>query len=242
MMDRRTVAQEVQGQLLAALHLGHKQLRKSQEQARKSQEQARSAVAEAVRNGNELAKVVRPSLPGLGGLADPARLRSSAQEFAGQVAARQRQLAGRALEVASPVADQLITAQREFAERALQVASPVVTDGLTLLTRAAATLPGLRRRPTTAAEPVDHVVRTAPATVATDEAASNGGYPNGADRSRARPGKPGAADRQRTHAFDRKGCRHQAGRDNHVGDSEAGHQAGDRQERDREDYWRQDGD
>jgi hypothetical protein len=103
---------------------GNEQLRKSQEQLRKSQEQfrkgreaqlrkGREAVSTAIRTGNELAKAVRPSIPALPAkglhlpqvstLPSPAKLRAQAQEFAGHVAATQRHLADRAVQVASPL-------------------------------------------------------------------------------------------------------------------------------------------
>jgi exonuclease VII small subunit len=123
MPDTRTVAHEIQEQLVAAMHRGHKQLRKSQEQFRKGQEQlrksqeqlrkGREAVNVAIRSGNELAKAVRPNIPALPGkglqlpplstLRSPAKLRAHAQDFAGQVAATQRSLADKALHVAGPL-------------------------------------------------------------------------------------------------------------------------------------------
>jgi hypothetical protein len=116
MPDTRTVAHDVQEQLVAAVHRGHKQLRKRQEQIRKSQEQlrkGREAVNVAIRTGNELAKAVRPNIPARPGkglqlppfstLPSPAKLRAQAQEFAGQVAATQRNLADKALHVAGPL-------------------------------------------------------------------------------------------------------------------------------------------
>ena len=68
MIDTRAVAQEVQDQLLAAMHRGQEQLRWSQEQLRRSQDQvrkSREAMAEAIRSGNDLAKAMRPSIPAL---------------------------------------------------------------------------------------------------------------------------------------------------------------------------------
>ena len=61
MIDTRAVAQEVQDQLLAAVHRGQAQMRKSQDQMRKSRE----AVTDIIRTGNQLAKAVRPSIPSL---------------------------------------------------------------------------------------------------------------------------------------------------------------------------------
>jgi hypothetical protein len=131
MVDTRAVAHEVQEQFLAAVQRGQQQfrrgqeqLRKSQDQLRKSQEQfrkgreaqlrkGREAVSTAIRTGNELAKAVRPNIPArsakglhvpqVGALPSPAKLRAHAQEFAGQVAATQRHLADRAVQVASPL-------------------------------------------------------------------------------------------------------------------------------------------
>jgi exonuclease VII small subunit len=123
MPDTRTVAHEIQEQLVAAMHRGHKQLRKSQEQLRKGQEQlrkgqeqlrkGREAMNVAIRSGNELAKSVRPNIPALPGkglqlpplssLRNPAKLRAHAQDFAGQVAATQRSIADKALHVAGPL-------------------------------------------------------------------------------------------------------------------------------------------
>src|SRR5215469_15201120 len=93
MIDTRALAQEVQDQLLAVVHRGQEQLRKSQDQVRKSHE----AVVGAIRTGNERAKTARPNIPALNTLADPAKLRASAQDLADQFLASQRHLADRAI-------------------------------------------------------------------------------------------------------------------------------------------------
>ena len=136
MIDTRAIAQEVQDQLLAAVHKGQEQLRKSQDQVRKTQDhirksqdhvrkgqeqvrKGREAVHTAMRTGNELAKAVRPSIPALptpklhvaslSTLASPARLRANAQEFVDQVIATQRSLADKAVHVASPLVTESVT-------------------------------------------------------------------------------------------------------------------------------------
>src|SRR5215469_6423324 len=158
MIDTRALAQEVQDQLLAAVHRGQQQFRKSQDQMRKSQDQmrkSREAMAEAIRSGNQLAKSIRPSISGLPvptvrippltTPADRARLRARSQELADQVVATQRHLADRALQVTSPLAEQAIATQRQLADKALQAASPVVAERVAKLAHAVGTLPGMRR-------------------------------------------------------------------------------------------------
>ncbi len=116
MVDTRTIAHEVQEQLMGAVQRGQKELRKRQEQLRKSQEQlrkGRESVNVAIRTGNELAKAVRPNisalqskglhLPQIAPLTSPAKLREQAQGLAGQVVASQRNLAGKALHAATPL-------------------------------------------------------------------------------------------------------------------------------------------
>jgi hypothetical protein len=138
MIDTRALAQEVQDQLLEAVHRGQQQFRKGQDQLRKSQDQmrrSREALAEAVRSGNQLAKSIRPSIPALPvptvrippltTPADRARLRARSHELADQVVATQRHLADRALEVTTPLAEQVIATQRHLADRALQVTTPL---------------------------------------------------------------------------------------------------------------------
>jgi hypothetical protein len=147
MIDTRALAQEVQDQLLAAMHRGQDQFRKSQDQMRKSQyhlRKSREAMAEAIRNGNQVAKAMRPSFPPLTTPVDRAKLRADALELADQVVATQRRLADRALEVTGPLAEQLIATQRQLAGRALH-ANPVVADRVAKLTHAVGTLPGMRR-------------------------------------------------------------------------------------------------
>src|ERR1700739_2851282 len=100
MVDTRALAQEVQDQLLAVVHRGQEQLRKSQDQVRKSQGQlrkSREAVVGAIRTGNQRAKATRPDILTLNTLADPAKLRASVQELADRALAGQRHLADRAL-------------------------------------------------------------------------------------------------------------------------------------------------
>jgi hypothetical protein len=137
MVDTRTIAHEVQEQLQVAVQRGQKELRKRQEQFRKGQEQlrkGRESVNVAIRNGNELAKSVRPNIPALQGkglhlpqiapLTSPARLREHAQGLAGQVVATQRNLA----------------------EKALQAATPLVTDGVARLNKVVSLLEERERR------------------------------------------------------------------------------------------------
>ncbi len=154
MIDTRAVAQEVQDQLLAAMQKG-------QEQVRKGQEQVREAVTGAIRTGNELAKSVRPSIPALqlpslripalASVTDPAKLRAGAHEFAEQVMARQRALAGKAFEAATPL----------------------VADGVARLTKVAEMLQAARRpgRADTGASEVKAVDTAAADTSAADSAA-----------------------------------------------------------------------
>ncbi len=151
MVDSRTIAHEVQEQLLGAMQRGQKELRKRQEQIRKGQEQirkgqeqlrkgqehirkGRESVNVAIRTGNELAKAVRPNLTALQGkglrfpqvapLTSPAKLREHAQGLAGQVVATQRNLA----------------------EKALHAATPLVTDGVARLNKVVSLLEERERR------------------------------------------------------------------------------------------------
>jgi hypothetical protein len=143
MVDTRTIAHEVQEQLMGAMQRGQEEFRKRQEQLRKGQEQlrkGREAVNVAIRNGNEMAKAVRPNvqrlqgkglhLPPLETLTSPAKLRAHAQEVAGQFAAT----------------------QRTRAERAFQVASPLVTEGVARLNKAVSSL--LEERDLSHSEPL----------------------------------------------------------------------------------------
>lgn len=158
MIDTRAVAQEVQDQLLAAVHRGHEQFRKGQEQVRRG----RDTVTVAIRTGNELAKAVKPNLPtlpvpslrvpSLTELTAGGKLRASAQELADQVAATQRKLAGNAQEVAG----QMLATQRKFTVKAVQVASPLLAEGVARLTGSLA--PGRR---TEHPEPLAHVTKKA---------------------------------------------------------------------------------
>src|SRR5262249_12385831 len=130
MIDTRALAQEVQDQLVAAVHRGQKQLRKSQDQVRKGQDQvrrSREAVADAIRTGNERAKAVRSNIPALpvrspalNTLADPAKLRARSQELADQFLASQRHLADRALSGQRHLADRAVARQRNFADQAVE--------------------------------------------------------------------------------------------------------------------------
>ena len=102
MIDRRAVAQEVQDQLVAAVHRGQEQLRKSREQMRKSHDELhkrREALVETMRASSKNGKGTRltiPSLPenlrvpSLSTLPSPAKLRANAHELAGHVIATQR--------------------------------------------------------------------------------------------------------------------------------------------------------
>jgi hypothetical protein len=125
MIDSKSVVQEVQKELLAALQRGQDHVRKSQEQVRRG----RDAVAGAVRAGTELTKAARPSVPARPTvhIPGPAQLRAHAQELAGHAQelaghaiTAQRELAGKAWHVTSPYAERVITAQRGLAERARQ--------------------------------------------------------------------------------------------------------------------------
>jgi uncharacterized phage infection (PIP) family protein YhgE len=151
MVDGRTIAHEVQEQLMGAVQRGQKELRRRQEQLRKGQEQLRKgqeqlrkgqeqlrkgqeSVNVAIRTGNELAKSVRPNLtalqakglhlPHIAPLTSPAKLREHAQGLAGQVVATQRNIAG----------------------KALQAATPLVTDGVARLNKVVSLLEERERR------------------------------------------------------------------------------------------------
>ncbi len=126
MIDTAKLAQELQDQVLTAVHRGQQQFRKGQDQVRKGQDQmrkGRDAMANAFRAGNELTKAIRPNipalpntklrlpalpdaasrLPSLGTLANPAKLREHVNEFAGHVAATQRNVADKAMQAAGPL-------------------------------------------------------------------------------------------------------------------------------------------
>lgn len=138
MIDSKSVVQEVQKELLAALQRGQEQVRKGQDRVRKSQEQARKsrdAVVSVVRAGSELAKAARPGAPTLH-IPSPATMRAHAQELAGQAIGAQRELATKARQAASPYTEHVATAQRALAGRVSEVAkvaTPIVTEGVTRL-------------------------------------------------------------------------------------------------------------
>jgi hypothetical protein len=160
--DSKSVVQEVQKELLAAVQRGQEQVRRGQERVRKSQEQARKsrdAVVSVVRAGSELAKAVRPTRSAVPPVHIPraAAVRAHAQELAGQAISAQRDFAVRARHAAGPVAERVLTAQRELAGKARQAgldqaaaaqrslaervvevakaATPIVTEGRTRLTQ-----------------------------------------------------------------------------------------------------------
>ncbi len=155
MIDTRALAQEVQDQLVAAVHRGQEQLRKRHDQVRKSQDQVRKGrevVVDALRMGNERAKAARSTMPELSTLADPAKLRARSQELADQFLASQRQLADRAIARQRHLADQVVASQRHLADQvvarqrqALRSASPVVAQRVAQLTQVFEVLPGMRR-------------------------------------------------------------------------------------------------
>jgi hypothetical protein len=161
MIDTRAVAQEVQDQLVAAMNKGQERVRKAQDQVRQAQEQVRKggneqvrkgrqAMTGAIRTGNELTKAFRPNIPALpkpglrvpslSHLADPAKLRASAQEFADQMIATQRKVAGEVFATQRNLAGQLFATQRSLADKAFQAASPFVADSVTRLSKVVATL------------------------------------------------------------------------------------------------------
>ena len=162
MIDTRALAQEVQDQLIAAMHRSQEQLRRSQEQLRRSQEQlrrsqeqlrkgqdqvrkGREAMLDAIRTGNQFAKSVRSNFAAQGTLPSAAKLRADAQELAGQLVATQRSLADKALQAAGPLAEHVAATRRNLADRAVQAASPVVVDGVAKLTQVVSAWPGVRK-------------------------------------------------------------------------------------------------
>jgi hypothetical protein len=163
MIDTRAVAQEIQEQVLAAVHRGHEQFRKGQDQVRKSQQQGREAARVAVRTGSQVAKAVLPSLPQLprpevhlpsvSDLTSPDKLRAHAHDLAGQALANQRRLADSA--------GQVLAAQRKLAEKAVEFATPLVAEGVNRITQVAGSIGVSHRTP--AAEPAARVVTAAPA-------------------------------------------------------------------------------
>src|SRR5215469_1302275 len=119
MIDSKTV-QEVQKELIAAVHRGHEQVRKGQERVRKGQAQvrkSREAVAGVV---SDLAKSVLPTASA--GRAvhvpTPAEARAQAKAIAGHAITVQRELAGKAWDAAGPYAERVKATQRELTEKA----------------------------------------------------------------------------------------------------------------------------
>jgi hypothetical protein len=142
-MDTRAVAKEVQEQVAAAVQKGHERLRKRQDQVRKGRE----TVGAAVRAGNQLARAVMPNLPPLrrpdvhlpsvSDLTNPDKLRTHAHDLAGQARARQRKFADSAGHV--------LATQRKLAGKAVELGTPLVTEGVSRLTRVAGSLASSRR-------------------------------------------------------------------------------------------------
>jgi hypothetical protein len=142
-MDTRAVAKEVQEQVAAAVQKSHERFRKGQDQVRKGRE----TVGVAVRAGNQLARAVMPSLPPLpkpevhlpsvSDLTNPDKLRTHAHDLAGQARARQRKFA--------ESAGQMITTQRKLAGKAVEIATPLVTEGVSRLSQVAGSLSSSRR-------------------------------------------------------------------------------------------------
>jgi hypothetical protein len=142
-MDTRAVAKEVQEQVAAAVQKSHERFRKGQDQVRKGRE----TVGVAVRAGNQLARAVMPNLPPLpkpevhlpsvSDLTNPDKLRTHAHDLAGQARARQRKFA--------ESAGQMITTQRKLAGKAVEIATPLVTEGVSRLTQVAGSLSSSRR-------------------------------------------------------------------------------------------------
>jgi hypothetical protein len=207
MVDGKSVVQEVQKELLAALHRGHEQVRKGQDRVRQGQEQVRKgrdAVAGVVRVGTKLAKSARPSVPTQPTvhIPSPAELRKHAQELTQHAITAQRGLAGKAWQAASPYAGRIVTAQRGLADRAKQagiveqvataqrtlagrvaeaakVATPFVAEGRTRLTHLVGALQSGHQ---TATEPQDKLADV-PSTAAKPTAAE----PTAARSAAAKP-------------------------------------------------------
>jgi hypothetical protein len=142
-MDTRAVAKEVQEQVAAAVQKGHERFRKRQDQVRKGRE----TVGVAVRAGNQLARAVMPNLPPLrrpdvhlpsvSDLTNPDKLRTHAHDLAGQARARQRKFADSA--------NHVLATQRKLAGKAVELGTPLVTEGVSRLTRVAGSLASSRR-------------------------------------------------------------------------------------------------
>lgn len=121
MIDSKTV-QEVQKELIAAVHRGHEQVRKGQERVRKGQAQVRKSREAVVGVVSELAKSVRPAIPAgrIVHVPTPAEARAHAREIASHAITVQRELAGKAWHAAGPYAERVKTTQRDLTEKARQ--------------------------------------------------------------------------------------------------------------------------
>ncbi len=120
MTDSKTVVQEVQKELLAAVHRGQDRVRKGQERMRKRQEQVRKSREAVVGAVTELAKSVRPggsAMPAVH-IPSPAEVRSHAHELASHAITVQHGVAERARQAAGPYAERVKTAQRDLTELA----------------------------------------------------------------------------------------------------------------------------
>ncbi len=209
--SKRSVVQEVQKELLAAMQRGYKQVRKGQDRVREGQEQVRrgrDTVVGVVRAGTELAKAARPSVPTRPTvhIPGPAEIRAHAQELAEHAISVQRDLAGKAWHATSPhaervvsglaerarhagLAEQAATAQRTLADKvaeAAKAASPFVAEGRTRLTQLVGALQG------------GHPTATAPAAAdKVSDAATTATAPTTDKPAAAKPtaAKPAAAKR-----------------------------------------------
>src|SRR5215472_6997833 len=150
MIDSKTV-QEVQKELIAAVHRGHEQVRKGQERVRKGQAQVRKnreAIAGVV---SELAKAGLAAVPAgrTVHVPSPAEARAHARDladkawhaaspYAERVRTTQRDLTEKARQTV-PYAERLIAAQRDLADRARRagVAEQVAAAQRTLAERVA---------------------------------------------------------------------------------------------------------
>jgi hypothetical protein len=126
MIDNKTV-QEVQKELIAAVHRGQEQVRKGQERVRKGQERVRKG-QEQIRKSREavtgvvsdLAKSVLPAAPAgrTVHVPTPAEARAHARAIASHAITVQRGLAGKARDAAGPYAERVKATQRELTEKA----------------------------------------------------------------------------------------------------------------------------
>src|SRR5215469_16556198 len=119
MIDSKTV-QEVQKELIAAVQLGHEQVRKGQERVRKGQEQVRKSREAVTGVVSDLAKTVLPAAQA--GRAvhvpTPAEARAHARAIASHAITVQRELAGKAWDAAGPYAERVKATRRELTEKA----------------------------------------------------------------------------------------------------------------------------